>query len=173
MFLRELKVMSVIFAVVVALVGGWLGFTMIFNSPKPKTKAEHFLELTEAKNHNVSPHIPQLSNASATVTTAWREGVVDYHLTLLDARAGLDDWLKQNPTFLFTVTWFDREDKPAAKITVPFKDFHTKADDKGIVLEADGNNKISQSEYEKIWHSNSWGLSWGPEIKTNSARPKK
>ena len=101
---RELKVMSVMFLVTVTLLAVWLGGALLWgliHPPKPQTAAERVAELATEKDQSVSPPIPKLGNASAQLRTRWSHGVVNYDLTLLDAKPDLIGWLAKQPNYSF------------------------------------------------------------------------
>lgn len=163
--IRQFKVMSVIFLIVVTLVAIWIGFLMVqnaINPPKPKTAAEALADLSLQKDHSVSPHIEKLGGASVNVKTSWNNGVVEYQVNLLDGNSQLEDLLKNQPTYSFIITWYE-DDKPCAQILAPFEGFEKLEEEKGrATFTASGQQNMSQATYEKLNSVRSWDVNWGP-----------
>lgn len=150
-----------IFLAVVVIVALWLGATILFNPPRTLTPAEQLAALAIEDDHGASPHIAQLYGASAALQTRWDHGVAHYSMTLTDAQPDLVEWLDKKPNYSFIVTWY-QNDKPAAQIFVPFAAFHPTHNVTHLTLIAEGDNKMTQPTYEKIFSSRTWEVSWGP-----------
>jgi len=165
MRIRELKVMSVLFLVVlgvvtVGLIGAFIMHAV--NPAKPQTPAEHIAELGTGRDHSVTPHIPQLFNSSAKIETKWSSGNAQYDMSLLEAKPKLKEFLSEHADYYFVVTWYEG-DKPSARMMIPFSKFRPDESASGdLVMRAQGSVEMPQSQYEKVHEGKSWDLNWGP-----------
>jgi len=152
----------VMVAVVLSMVALVLGVASLIPH-KEMTHQENIASYV-TPTYSASQAIPELNDATAHLTTRWKDGKMDFLLTLSDVGPPLFKRLNDS-TGHFTISWFDLDDKPMLTVTVPIQTLlippaQGKTSSKKTSLYWQGIITCTEASYSKIHEHNNWSLSW-------------